>query len=388
MKSISKSLLVLMSFGLLLAACTTPPAQNATGTPETGTPGVALTPRSMNIEDVFSGQESIAPVIVQCSPAFGEELALDSSISLTFDQEMDKESVESAWRLKNNNGDTLRGSFTWKDAQKTIVFTPQSPFIAGDAYQLTLADSAQSAQSIPLDKAYEAQFFTQVPAQVAQVFPEADSVAVEPTSQITVIYNQPVVPLEIAEDQQNLPQPLVFTPPVEGSGRWVNSSVYVFQPTQALFGGTDYAVSASIPDDLVQEAQTPYTWNFETLPPSIESVTVDDNWITPPMDTESVENALHLVTAAGDEIPLRQSWNADATILSVNPKEYLLMGQYEYRLVIDEDARARNGGALGKTTRVKFQTIAVPAEGFDPEHSLLRRIAGDQFKRQPGQHRF
>ena len=384
MKNIRNIDLYAAIFSLLLAGCGNQTDKNKTVVPGegTGTPVAETTPRTMDINEVFSENASIAPVVVQSSPAFGEVLALDGTIGLTFDQPMNTDSVESAWQLQDNKGNVVQGSFVWQNDQKTIVFTPQTAFVAGDDYQLTVDEQAQSAQAVALDKAYEDHFYTRVPVQVSQVFPEADSVDVEPTSQITVIFNQPVVPLGITEEQQNLIQPLTFTPAVAGTGSWINTSVYVFQPSEALFGGTEYKVSAQASTDAGQPVGEPLTWSFTTLPPSIESIAVDDNWIAPPndeigkdvsilpkiqisffqpMETASVEKAVHLVNAQDEEIPLRLTWNADTTVINLTPKEYLLMGQYEYRLVVDADARAKNGGTLGQITRVKFQTIAVPA---------------------------
>ena len=60
---------------------------------------------------------------------------------------------------------------------------------------------------------------------------------------ITVIFNRPVVPLVTVEDMGNLPQPLEFDPPLEGEGEWLNTSIYMFTPSDGLRGGTDYTVT-------------------------------------------------------------------------------------------------------------------------------------------------
>ena len=87
---------------------------------------------------------------------------------------------------------------------------------------------------------------------MAQVFPAQDTQEVDLNTSITVIFNHPVVPVTIVEEQSKLPQPLKFTPAVEGKGEWVNSSVYVYQPEEILLSGTSYQVSveAGIKDTL------------------------------------------------------------------------------------------------------------------------------------------
>src|SRR5215213_293038 len=83
------------------------------------------------------------------------------------------------------------------------------------------------------------------PLKVSQVLPADNGMGIEPDSTITVIFNLPVVPLTVAEDSSTLPQPLTFTPAVQGKGEWLNTSIYVFHPDPALQGGTNYTVTVS-----------------------------------------------------------------------------------------------------------------------------------------------
>ena len=79
--------------------------------------------------------------------------------------------------------------------------------------------------------------------KISQVLPADNGTGIEPDSTITVIFNLPVVPLTVAEDSSTLPQPLTFTPAVQGKGEWLNTSIYVFHPDPALQGGTKYSVT-------------------------------------------------------------------------------------------------------------------------------------------------
>ena len=112
---------------------------------------------------------------------------------------------------------------------------------------------------------------------VTQVLPAPDSDGIDPEATITVIFNRPVVPLMIAEDMANLPDPLSIDPPVEGAGEWLNTSIYVFQPTTALAGGTKYIVTV---DDVTAVDDTtlaePYTWSFTTVLPAVAEVYPQD----------------------------------------------------------------------------------------------------------------
>jgi hypothetical protein len=67
--------------------------------------------------------------------------------------------------------------------------------------------------------------------EVTQVMPADEAEGIDPKSDITVMFNRPVVPLVPINEQASLPQPLVLDPPVQGKGEWINTSIYVFSPT-------------------------------------------------------------------------------------------------------------------------------------------------------------
>ena len=120
---------------------------------------------------------------------------------------------------------------------------PRTGCRAATLYHASLAAQAASAEGIALQDPFSFQFATVGDLQVSQVFPAPGTQDVASSAVVTVIFNRPVVPLVIAEEQANLPQPLVFSPVVAGKGEWVNTSVYAFRPTQALKGDTTYTLS-------------------------------------------------------------------------------------------------------------------------------------------------
>ena len=377
-----RRLLFLSLFGaLILTSCTGD--NNTKGTP---TPDLTVSPtevvRQLSVEDVLKEETVLHPLVLEFSPAMGESLPLDGKISLVFDQAMDAKLVEAAWLLLDSAGEAITGNFAWQDNDKKLVFSPGSPFLGGESYQLTLQESAASVTGIPLVDAFEQQFFTPVPLKISQVFPEADSSEIEITTQITAIFNQPVVVLGIHEDQAALVQPLTFDPPISGQGEWVNTSVYVFQPAVPLQSGSRYTVTLKDEDQATGYVLAePYEWTFTTLKPSIEWISVDDNWISPPttyieppvsmlpkielsffqpMETATFWDKVHLVAGDGKEIPLRSQWNKEGTAITLYPRQFLLMGNYSYDLVIDADAKSQSGGMLQQQTRVTFNTVPVP----------------------------
>ncbi len=123
------------------------------------------------------------------------------------------------------------------------------------------------------------------------MFPIDHSEDVDGKTDLTVIFNHPVVPLKIKEEQKDLPQPLTFSPELTGQGEWVNSSVYVFQPEQPLLSGTHYTVQvqAGLKDTTGNSLGRSYSWKFSTRAPVIGSFALKNGPENPP---EKIENVL------------------------------------------------------------------------------------------------
>jgi len=121
--------------------------------------------------------------------------------------------------------------------------------------------------------------------RVTQVIPAADTVEVEADAVIVVTFNRPVVPMTALSDvaAQPLPQPLLVSPPIEGTGEWLNTSIYRFTPSRPLSGGTEYA--AVVPAGLTAIDGTSLTedviWRFTTVRPKVV-------WIDPSRNAELV----------------------------------------------------------------------------------------------------
>ena len=237
MKLLGRMLFVFSMTVFLLAGCT---GINEAGTemPEEVGETAQSAQQGESLDSILQGEEALYPVVVSSEPALGEQLIPDGKVSIVFDQSMETGSVEEAWFLVSSDGDEITGTFLWQQNDTKIVFSPKDEFENGLQYDLTISETAQSSAGISLEGGFEQTFYTEMPVQVSQVFPEAGSKEVDTYTSITAIFNQPVVSLKIVEEQNTLVQPLEFDPPVSGSGEWVNSSVYVFQPDQAAERGS------------------------------------------------------------------------------------------------------------------------------------------------------
>ncbi len=108
--------------------------------------------------------------------------------------------------------------------------------------------------------------------EIADVFPKGDSFSREPIKEITVMFNQPMVPL--SEPQKEKKNILKIDPPTEGTLQWIGSASAVFTPAKPLAPGREYkiVIPAGTAALSGQTLKTDYSWNFVSLRPGINNV--------------------------------------------------------------------------------------------------------------------
>ena len=186
-------------------------------------------------------KDQVGPYLVGQNPPTGQRLELLPSLEFTFDREMDQTKTADAFTLLDAKDKSVSGRKIWLDA-KTFSFKPDSKLEPASLYKAIFSTSAIARDGQALQEEIRLDLTTIDLLAVGQVFPVDRTEDIDPTTNITVIFNHPVVPLQIKEEQNDLPQPLIILPEVAGHGEWVNSSVYVFQPEQGLLSGTNYKV--------------------------------------------------------------------------------------------------------------------------------------------------
>jgi len=225
-----------------------------------------------------------SPIVVQRTPERGEELPLDGAIKLVFDRPMDRASVEVAFSLLPY----VAGTFTWPDG-RTLCYSPASLLARDQTYEVILSTAATDPEGHPLKEAYRFCFRTVGYLKVTQVIPAPGTKETEADSTITVIFNRPVVPLMAVSDPAYaaLPYPVVFNPGIEGKGEWLNTSIYLFTPSEPLAGGTTYTacVAAGLTDTTGGILAEDYLWTFSTQPPDVVWVSPDEGKKLVPVDT-------------------------------------------------------------------------------------------------------
>ena len=380
---IKKGFSCIQSMGILvmLLAGACKPAQPSPATPPGGKelPSSPV-PGDSGLQVVDQGQP-LAPSVVGIQPAGGQELPLNGEIALLFDQDMETVRTGDAWTLVGPEEGVVTGKINWSD-NRTMHFKPHTALDADAVYLGVLEAGAASSQGVPLVEPLHVNFQTTSSLQVSQVFPQDGSKDVASNAVITAIFNHPVVPLTVAGERDQLPDPLVIKPPIGGRGEWVSTSVYAFQPGGPLKGGATYQVTvkAGTPDAAGEtQLAEDYSWEFTTITPSIQSFQLSSGAVNPepnlknvlldeyftvnfnqPMDVDSSATSLALILEGGDSLSLKTRWNEDDTGVTITPTLGLELDT-TYTLVVDTTAKAVDGEALAEGLNWSFSTIPAPS---------------------------
>lgn len=267
------------------------------------------------------------PRVARYVPHRGAQQPVDAPLEITFDQPMDRDSLQTAWSISP----TVAGSLAWRD--ETLVFSPASPgFARGTHYRATIDTVARSAAGLPLAEPFVLEFQTEGYLEIMSVQPAAGAQDVAPDTLVLVVFNRPVVPLS-AVTQASQVQPIKFGPAVRGAGEWLNTSIYSFRPETGFTPGTTFQAVveperlAEVTDVTLAEA---FVWSFSVGRPKVAEVTTSDPapYIGPSptisvtfnmeMDHQSVEQrcSLHFLDRQ-ETIPIEFDW--DGRTLGLRP---------------------------------------------------------------------
>ncbi len=334
------------------------PPPTATPVPPTATPPASPTPLP-----------PIAPNVIDQLPARGDEQRVDAPITVYFDTPMERTATEKAFSISAG----ISGKFTWSDNDTVLTFTPDQPLSRAAKYDVKIGAEARSKAGLALAREVIFNVETVGYLEVTKALPEAGTVDASVDSVITVMFNRPVVPLTDLANQASLPSPLVLSPVVPGEGEWLNTSIYVFRPSQPLAGGQTYTgrVPAGLGDVTGGELPQDYAWQFTVASPVVvssepafnasnvpltQAITITFNQA---MDRASTEAAFQL-TQPGQVKAGTFRWSEADTVLTFTPREALGLGS-TYGVSVAGTAQAAGGGAsLGYDFAYEFITVLAP----------------------------
>ncbi|MGQ0603138.1 MAG: Ig-like domain-containing protein [Anaerolineales bacterium] len=312
----------------------------------------------------------IAPNVIDQLPARGDEQKLTDPNLVYFDAPMDRASTEKAFAMTG-----VTGKFVWSDKDTVLQFTPDKPLGRAAKYAVKIGAEAKSKAGLALAREVVFNVETVGYLEVTHVLPAPDTVEAAVDSVITVMFNRPVVPLTGLADQATLPNPLSLTPQSEGKGEWLNTSIYVFRPSQPLAGGQTYTgrVAAGLGDVTGGELPSDFEWSFTVAPPNVVSsepafgannialTTPISVTFNQPMDRASTEAAFGITQPGQPPEPGSFGWADDGKSFAFIPAETLSLGS-TYKVTVGAATLAAGGGAsLGQDYTFEFETVKAPA---------------------------
>ncbi|GAB4442162.1 MAG: hypothetical protein Kow00120_10980 [Anaerolineae bacterium] len=315
------------------------------------------------------GEDVVYPQVIDVWPFPGEEMPLDSPLTITFDLPMDQPSVEAAFAVAPG----VTGSLRWEDA-RTLVFTPTDGWARGAVYEVVIGAGAQSLEGAPLAEPARFTVRTVGYLEVSTVVPAPDAEGVAADAAITVAFSRPVVPLVVSDQIADLPSPLTIEPAVEGKGEWLNTSIYQFTPAEPLKGGATYnaIVHAGLTDLVGAVLEDDFVWQFSTLPPEVLRVSPQQGatnvllesqvqiTFSQPMDRASVEEGFQLLTW-GRPVEGAFGWDEAGTVMTFIPAALLDIDS-AYTINLAGTARSAAGDAtLREGITYTFSTVPYPA---------------------------
>ncbi len=312
-------------------------------------------------------QSEYPPTVVSTQPERGEEHSIDQPIVIVFDQPMDPASTKEAFRIDP----PVEGKISVLG--RRLIFEPAQPLPRATTFQVTIAETATGLNGRPMAAPFTYRFTTVGYLEVTSTQPADGAEDVATDTSITVVFNRPVMPLAGLEAQEKLPQPLRLEPAVEGTGEWLNTSIYTFRPAEPLAAATRYTVTipAGLTDVTGGVLAEDYTWSFTTAAPTVTSWAPTSSQVAPttpvtitfsqPMDPASTEAAFSLRQIEDNVlIPGTFSWQDDGRTLIFRPTRPLAFGA-SYVVILDEAARARRGtGTIREPFYFSFRVASLP----------------------------
>lgn len=201
------------------------------------------------------------PNLLSVEPEVGaQDVLLDSTVLLKFDQPMDPASVENEFSLQEADNGRVRGEFTWNEDTTEFTFTPENLFKRDRVYSIDLTGETLSAGGTPLGTSYQSEFRT---------IPELMVVASEPENRgLKDIYSSVAIEFNSPIKYRNILQFFTFDPPVSdlqvntdesGQTLWLGG---YFEPDTAY----RLIISPNLPDKWNGRLGQEFNLDFRTKP--------------------------------------------------------------------------------------------------------------------------
>jgi uncharacterized protein YfaS (alpha-2-macroglobulin family) len=197
----------------------------------------------------------------------------------------------------------IAGTWVTEEIERTLIFEPKEPMKVGIYYAVNMDTTAAQMSG---------DFYVDEDPQVQAIFPAKGSETHE-DSEITIVFNRPMVPLTTLTEQESVDIPVTITPETPGTFKWISTRNLQFIPETTLTPASQYTVQigegfVSV-DGLPIE---PLTHTFITRPLRYEYVSSDGvGYRSPividfnqPVDLDATAGMVHVTRADNEPVSI------------------------------------------------------------------------------------
>src|SRR5438094_10124260 len=302
------------------------------------------------------------PAAFELAPG-GDDVARLAPITVTFAKPPSDRAPEPLLQLYPET----KGAYAWL-SPRTLLFQPDFPgLLRGSMYTVHVPARPEAGVPQPVTR----KFTVTGKLTVQQVIPGDGDTEVQLGAQVFVQFSRSVAPLTTLAAQPT-DQVVTFDPPLHGTGEWLNTSIYRFIPTD-LVPTTTYKILVkkgltSAADGVLE---SDFRSSFTTISPAVDSIVPDGAWLyggpwqevvvtfNQPMDGSASSGVTVRDSTDGTLVPERATWNADRTVLTLNPTARM-QSETKYVITVDKGLGAARGGVLAQPRTSSFTTVGAP----------------------------
>jgi len=176
-------------------------------------------------------QKEAKPSYIQGYRLVNEKISQSAAIVIHLPKVIEKSIVQQNIQFYPE----IEGKWLTSDNEKEIIFKPEEKLKLNRYYSVQLTFTQSEETTIKDD------FLVVENPKIIAVFPKEDSEAPE-TSEITIVFNRPMVPLTTLGYLEEKDIPVTITPATQGRFKWITTRNLQFIPDDRLIRSSHYKV--------------------------------------------------------------------------------------------------------------------------------------------------
>jgi uncharacterized protein YfaS (alpha-2-macroglobulin family) len=336
---------------------------------------------------VLTGEVRIyAPRLTGLQPDPNFAFQPTTPITLTFDQPMDRDSVESSLVLEP----AVSGTLHWNEASSQVVFTPSEAGYEPGTAQIIRLEAGAKAGTLPRTTESSVEWSVILPPLLDELAPPPGAEDLEPYPLLRASFNYPL-------DCEATSRTFSITPDADGIVECEGNAL-TYSPTSSLDAETGYV--AHLEEVYLEGDSWPrqgVRWEFHTAPAlSIREIhppatdLLDDLWtrfriaFNRPVLIDSAVSRFSLVDGDGLSLDGDLAWEDAGASLVFEPAEPLRPSS-TYRLTLQGGVQDELGFELSETVELLYNTppmVGVPSPAPGEKDVVLDSTVRVPFMRQ------